>query len=288
MSESSAWIINATAATFQEDVVDRSMKCPVLIDFWAPWCQPCQVLGPVLEKLVNEAGGKLMLAKVNIDEEQELAGAFGVQSIPTVFAVYEGRAVDQFQGMLPEPQLREWVKGLMPSAEEELLRRGEELEASDPVSAEQCYREAAQTDPANDAIRIRLARVLLAQSRDEEARQIITRVGNAEAIWRMKPSRSSPNSISARPRRKPEASKKPAPRSQANPEDLALKIKLADALAVSRKFEEALDLCLEVIQADREGVGQDAKETMLKIFDLIGQSSAIVSTYRRKLATALY
>ena len=174
MPESSASIINATAATFQEEVVDRSMKCPVLIDFWAPWCQPCQVLGPVLEKLVNEAGGKLVLAKVNIDEEQELAGAFGVQSIPTVFAVYEGRAVDQFQGMLPEPQLREWVKGLMPSAEEELLKRGEELEATDPVSAEQCYREAAQSDPANDAIRIRLARVLLAQSRDEEARQIIT------------------------------------------------------------------------------------------------------------------
>ncbi len=287
MPESSAWIINATAATFQEEVVDRSMKCPVLIDFWAPWCQPCQVLGPVLEKLVNEAGGKLVLAKVNIDEEQELAAAFGVQSIPTVFAVYEGRAVDQFQGMLPEPQLREWVKALMPSAEEELLRRGEELEVSDPVSAEQCYREAAQTDPANDAIRIRLARVLLAQSRDEEARQIISELetrGYLEDEAEQLKSQLDLRAAAAETGGVEEA----RAAVQANPGDLALKIKLADALAVSRKFEEALDLCLEVIQADREGAGQEAKETMLKIFDLIGQSSAIVSTYRRKLATALY
>lgn len=287
MPESSAWIIDATAATFQEDVVDRSQECPIIVDFWAPWCQPCRTLGPILEKLVNEAGGKLVLAKVNIDEEQELAGAFGVQSIPTVFAVYEGRAVDQFQGLLPEPQLREWLGSLMPSPTDELLKRGQELEASDPISAEQCYREAAQTDPANDAIRIALARVLLIQSRDEEARQIITDLqsrGFLEPEAEQIKSQLDIREAAAETGGVEEARAAVA----ANPNDLSLKIKLADTLAVARKFEEALDLCLDVIRADREGQGQEAKETMLKIFDLVGQSSAIVSTYRRKLATALY
>lgn len=287
MSESSSWIIDATAATFQEDVVDRSMQCPVLVDFWAPWCQPCQTLGPLLEKIVNEAKGKLVLAKVNIDEQQELAGAFGVQSIPTVFAVHEGQAVDQFQGLLPENQLREWIGNFMPSAMDELLNRGEELEASDPVSAEQCYREAAQNDPSNDTIRIRLARVLMAQSRDEEARQIITELearGFLEDEAEQIKSQLDIRAAAAESGGVEEA----RAAVQANPDDLSLKIQLADSLAVARQFEEALDLCLEVIHADRDGKGQDAKDTMLKIFDLVGQTSSIVSNYRRKLATALY
>jgi len=287
MPDSSAWIIDATAADFQEEVVDRSLKCPVILDFWAPWCQPCQVLGPLLEKLVNEAQGRLVLAKINIDQEQELAGAFGVQSIPTVFAIHEGKAVDQFQGLLPEDQLRQWIQNLMPSAMDELLKRGEELEQTDPVSAEQCYREAAQTEPTNDAIRIRLARVLLAQSRDDEARQIIT---DLESRGFLEPEANEIKSqLDIREAAAESGGVEEARAAvEANPDDLSLKIKLADALAVGRKFEEALDLCLEVIQRDRDGIGQDAKTTMLKIFDLIGQSSSIVSEYRRKLATALY
>ena len=287
MPESSSWIFDATAATFQDDVVNRSISTPVVVDFWAPWCQPCRVLGPVLEKLINEAQGKVLLAKVNIDEEQELAAAFGVQSIPSVFAIHEGQLIDQFQGLVPEAQLREWVKALMPSPIDELIRRGEELEESDPVSAEGCYREAIEADPKNDAIRIRLARVLLAQSRDDEARRIIT---DLESRGYLEPEAEQIKSKLDLREAAAETGGVEEARAavQANPNDLSLKIKLADALAVSRKFEEALDLCLEVIQADRDGAGQEAKSTMLKIFDLIGPSSAIVSTYRRKLATALY
>ncbi len=287
MQESSSWIFNATAATFQEDVVDRSMQCPVVIDFWAPWCQPCQILGPQLEQQIQNAQGKIVMAKVNIDEEQELAAAFGVQSIPTVFAIHEGQAVNQFQGLLPEDQLREWVNSLLPSAQEELMKRAAQLEESDPVSAEQCYREAMQTDPANDALRICLARVLLAQSRDAEARQIITDLesrGFLEPEAKQIKSQLDIREAAAETGGVEEAQAAAA----ANPDDLTLKIKLADALAVSRKFEEALDQCLEVIQTDRDGVGQEAKTTMLKIFDLIGPTSAIVSNYRKKLATAMY
>lgn len=287
MPEPGSWIIDVTAANFQEEVVDRSMARPVIVDFWAPWCQPCKALGPLLEKLAGDAGGRVVLAKVNVDEEQELAAAFGVQTIPSVFAIHEGQAVDQFQGLLPEDQLRQWVNSLLPSATDELIQRGEELEADDPVSAEQCYREASQADPANDAIRIRLARVLLAQSRDEEARQMIADLetrGFLEPEAEQIKSQLDIREAAAETGGVDEA----RAAANANPDDLSLKIKLADTLAVARKFEEALDLCLEVIQADRDGIGQEAKTTMLKIFDLIGQNSAIVSTYRRKLATALY
>lgn len=287
MSQPSQWIFDATAANFQEAVVNRSLETPVIVDFWAPWCQPCQALGPKLEQIVNENQGKVALAKINIDEEQELAAAFRVQSIPSVFAIVEGQLADQFQGLLPESQLREWVKSLLPSALDELIKRAEELEASDPVSAEQCYREAAESDPANDALRIRLARVLLAQSRDDEARQIIT---DLESRGYLEPEAEQLKSQLDLREAAAETGGVEEARAavKANPNDLSLKIKLADTLAVSRKFEEALNLCLEVIQADRDGVGQEAKATMLKIFDLIGPSSALVSTYRRKLATALY
>lgn len=287
MPQSSAWIFDATSANFQEAVVDRSTKSPVIVDFWAPWCQPCQILGPLLEKLVNETQGKVLLAKINIDEEQELAAAFRVQSIPSVFAIVEGQLADQFQGLLPESQLRDWMKSLLPSALEELIKRAEELEATDPVSAEQCYREAAESDPTNDAIRIRLAKVLLAQSRDDEARRIIT---DLESRGYLEPEAEQIKSQLDLREAAAETGGVDEARAavQANPEDPLLKIKLADTLAVARKFEDALNLCLEVIQADRDGVGQEAKSTMLKIFDMIGPASSIVSTYRRKLATALY
>jgi putative thioredoxin len=287
MSQPTLWIFDATAANFQEAVVDRSMQSPVIVDFWAPWCQPCQALGPMLEKLVNETQGKVALAKINIDEEQELAAAFRVQSIPSVFAIVEGQLADQFQGLMPESQLREWVKSLLPSALDELIKRAEELEASDPVSAEQCYREAAESDPANDALRIRLARVLLAQSRDDEAREIIT---DLESRGYLEPEAEQLKSQLDLREAAAETGGVEEARAalNANPNDLSLKIKLADTLAVSRKFEEALNLCLEVIGADRDGIGQEAKATMLKIFDMIGPGSSIVSTYRRKLATALY
>ncbi len=123
MSANSPWIIDTTTARFEADVIQASSERPIIVDFWAPWCQPCRQLGPVLEKLANEYNGRFTLAKVNVDENQDVAAAFGVQSIPYVAAVRDGRLAAEFVGVYPEEKLREWLAPLLPSKAEELLKK---------------------------------------------------------------------------------------------------------------------------------------------------------------------
>lgn len=287
MAAESQWVVETSTETFEADVVQRSMETLVVVDFWAPWCEPCRELTPLLERLANEYAGKFVLVKVNVDECQEIAGAFGVQSIPVVAAMSEGQPVDFFQGAAPEAQVREWLSKLLPSPADELVRRGDALEAEDPAGAESAYREAQQLAPDDDSIRIRLARVILAQDRDEETRRIITELEErgflepeAESIKSQLELRSSAAEAG------PVDDARLA--AEAAPDDLSLKLKLADALAVSRRHEEALELCLEVIERDKAGLGGEAKDTMVRIFDTLGPSSELTSTYRRRLATAWY
>jgi len=287
MSAASPYITETSVETFEADVVRKSMECLVLVDFWAPWCEPCRQLGPLLEKLVNEYAGKVQLVKINVDEAPDLAGAFGVQSIPYVVAMQEGRPVDQFNGVLPEEQLRGWLSNLLPSRSDELLQKGEQLEASDPAAAESCYQDALQLTPDDDRVKVALARVILAQERDEEAAKIITELeqrGFLEPEAERVKSELELRSAADEAGDVAEARKA----AEANPDDLSLKLKLADALAVSRKHEEALQICLELIEQDKAGIGPEAKETMVRIFDMLGPSSELTSSYRRKLATAWY
>src|SRR5262245_15542215 len=133
MAEQLEWTIDVSAATFEREVLERSREVPVIVDFWATWCGPCRQLAPLLEKLVEERQGQIVLAKVNIDEDSDLAGLFGVQSIPYVVAFRDGHPIEQFRGLLPEEQLREWIDRLVPSAAELLAREGESLEQDSPA-----------------------------------------------------------------------------------------------------------------------------------------------------------
>lgn len=283
----SPYITETTVETFEADVVQKSMECLVLVDFWAPWCEPCRMLTPLLEKVVTEQAGKVQLVKINIDEQQQLAAAFGVQSIPLVVALREGQPLDQFGGALDEEQLRQWVSQMLPSRTEELFQKGMELEENDPAAAEACYREAAELSPDEDAIKVALARVTLAQDRDEEAARIIAELEqrgflepDAERVKSQLELRAAADEAGdvAEARKAAEA----------NPDDFSLQLKLAEALSGSRKHEEALQICLTIIERDKAGVGGEAKETMVRIFDTLGPSSELTSEYRRKLATAWY
>lgn len=163
--------IDVTDATFDTEVIARSAQTPVVVDLWAPWCGPCQTLGPALERVVDATGGAVVLAKVDIDRNPQIAGAFGVQSIPAVFALSKGQVVDQFIGAIPEAQIAAWINRLLPAPSEAdtLAARGDEAS----------LRAALDLEPGHQGAVLSLAQLLVERATpeaSEEALQLLARV----------------------------------------------------------------------------------------------------------------
>ena len=283
-----SWIQDVTTQTFDADVIKKSFETPVVVDFWAPWCAPCKQLGPVLEKLTNEYGGKFLLAKVNIEAEQQIAAGFQIQSIPLVVAFRDGQLVNEFVGVLPESQLRQWLETFLPSPAQTLMLAGMKLEeAGQLTEAEAKFREVLNLEPKADAVRIALARVILGQKRDEEASRLIVQL--EERGFLEPEAQQLKDELELRANAAESGGVEVARRAvTANPDDLSLQIGLADALAVAGKHTEALELCLSLIARDKAGIGPQAKDSMVKIFGMLGSASELAGEYRRKLATAWY
>ena len=283
----SAWIKDSTTATFDADVIKKSFELPVVVDFWGPSCQPCKQLGPVLERLADEYAGKFMLVKINVEVEAQIAQAFQIQSIPLVVAFRDGQLVNEFVGVVPEPQIREWLATFLPSAAQTAMMAGMKLEETDPAGAEVKFREALNLEPKADVLKIALARVIMAQNRDEEARRLIEQL--EERGFLEPEGQAIKDELEVRASAEESGGVEEARRAAAeNPNDLALQIGLADALAVAGKYTEALELCLALIARDKAGIGPQAKEAMVKILGLLGPASELAGEYRRKLATAWY
>ncbi len=287
MAASSPWIVETSDEHFQRDVIDRSSERPVVVDFWAEWCGPCRMLGPVLEQLATEADGQFVLVKAEVERSQQAAAALGVSSIPAVFAIRGGRIVDQFVGVLPEEQLRQWLARLQPSPVEQLMAEAARLEASDPAAAEAKWREALILAPREDAIKIALARVLLAQDHIEESEQLVKQLaerGYLEPEAELLEAELSIRRLAA------EAGSVESARAalQATPDDRQAKWALARALAGQRQFDEALEQALQLVQLDRRGLGDAARDLMIQLFRVLGSEHELTSTYRRKLSSALY
>ena len=168
--------IDVTDATFQTEVIDRSMSTPVVVDLWAPWCGPCTTLGPILERVVGATNGAVALVKVNVDENPQIAGAFQVQSIPAVFAIHRGAVVNSFVGALPEHEVQRFVDTLGPSEEELALRAL--IDAGDEAS----LRSALEIEPGNERAVVKLAELLIADERSEEALAVLARIPETEAV----------------------------------------------------------------------------------------------------------
>src|SRR5581483_3330117 len=167
----SGWVGEANQADFEEKVIAASKAHPVLVDFWAPWCGPCRTLGPILEKIVDSYQGKVRLMKVNTDENPSLAALYRIQGIPAVKAFIDGRIADEFVGVLPERQIREFVDVLIPTEADGLAQKGKEEEGN-PPAALALYEEALQKEPQHAAALTGKLRALLALDRVEEARSL--------------------------------------------------------------------------------------------------------------------
>ena len=170
---------DVTDDTFQTEVIERSKEVPVVVDLWAPWCGPCKTLGPIIEKVVDETGGKVVLVKVNVDENPAISQAFGAQSIPLVVGLRDGQPVDGFVGAYPEEEVRRFVERLLPTEEEETL--ASLVAAGDEVS----LRKALELDPDNEAAVVGLGELLVERGESEEALAVLSRLPETPEIRRV-------------------------------------------------------------------------------------------------------
>ncbi|MGH8866943.1 MAG: tetratricopeptide repeat protein [Actinomycetes bacterium] len=275
---SGAVVVEVTEANFQAEVIERSMSVPVVLDFWAEWCEPCKQLSPVLEKLAGEGGGRWVLATVDTDANQRLAQAFGVQGIPAVKAVVGGQLVDLFTGAYPEAQIRQVLDELLkvaaqqgltgsaeadvqpgqddePAEQAEPLRHPEAqeaLERDDLEAAEAAYRKALDTAPADEEARVGLARVrLMIRTRDADPQQV--RASAAE-----------------------------------RPDDVAAQTAAADMDVVGGHVEDAFARLVDTVRRTSGDDRNAARQHLVELFEVVGQQDPLVVKARGALANALY
>ncbi len=282
--------MDTTLATFERDVIEASLDMPVLVDFWAEWCGPCKTLGPMLERLEAAYGGRWKLVKVDVDANQELAAHFQTRSIPHVIAFAGGRAVDQFVGVLPEGQIREFIDRLLPSAEEA------ERQAAQIALEEERYEDAVRhlqaalaLNPGQDDIRLDLIELLLAVNRVEAARDEATRL-SPQTVNGVDPRYQA---IMTRFEAIDAATELPPTdaleaRIAADADDLEARFDLAQMLIAHRHYEGALEQLLEIVRRDRTFKDDVGRKTMVSVFELASDQPNLVAAWRRKLSAALY
>jgi putative thioredoxin len=283
----SQWVVEVSAEQFQDQVIAQSQQRPVVVDFWAPWCGPCRSLGPKLEALAVERNGGFLLAKVNTDENPELAQAFQVSGIPAVFAIREGKLIDQFTGVIPNEELQAFIDRLIPSEEEKKVATAHELESQDPKAALKMYRDLLAGDPDNVAIRVGLARMLLMTPGNEgEAHTLLTGVSfddfitEATRLRTILHLRETPHTDTDL-----DSARK---KSASNPKDAGVQYELGAILASRGEYISALDALLAAAENDRNLGREKVRELMLKIFEVIGPRSPEADQYRKRLQLLLY
>jgi putative thioredoxin len=283
----SQWVMDVDAKDFQDQVITQSSQRPVVIDFWAPWCGPCRALGPKLEALAIEKNGGFLLAKVNTDDNPELAQAFQVSGIPAVFAIRDGKLVDQFTGVIPNEEIRAFIDRLIPTETDKELQKALELESRDPTAATKIYRTLLNGNQNDPAARVGLARLLLAAKGNEiEAKNLLTGVSfddhihEATRLRTILHLREVPHSdadlLAARNA------------ATAVPKDAAGQYALGAVLAARGEYAPALDSLLAAAENDRTLGREKVRELMLKIFEVIGPRSPEADQYRKKLQLMLY
>ncbi|AKJ94341.1 thioredoxin [Thioalkalivibrio versutus] len=280
-------ILDVTQENFQQAVLDESHQRPVVVDFWAAWCGPCQQLMPLLQQLATQYAGKFRLAKVNSDEQQALAQQYGVRSLPTVMIFRHGKPADQFMGVQPEPNIRAMIDQYLEKPSDKLIEQArEQARTGDVDGALATLKAALEEDPDNGDLRIELARALaqsgdpeaaetelaklpLDQSEKEEAKTLRARLVFAKTAAGVDPQALAKELQTGDPR--PEALEQ-----------------MAAYAMLSGRAEEALGLYLQLMKQHRaynDGAGQQG---LLAAFKVLGDDHPLVGQYRRQMASLLY
>ncbi len=282
------YALDVSEADFEEKVVAASHKQPVVIDFWAPWCAPCKVLKPVLEKLADEFGGKFLLAKVNSDENPELSVRFGVRGIPAVKAMVGGKIVNEFTGALPEGAVRDWLAKLIPSPAEELRQLARQrLTEGDLEGAMEQLSSASALDPSNEWVRVDAAEILLLQDKAVDARALLESLKDMDVLKDGRVAHLLAQARLAQAGMDSESEKALARAIAVNENDLEARLRLAKLLVADHRPAEGMDQLLEIVRRDRSFRDDIGRKTMLDVFNLLGGQGGLVSEYRRKLSSLL-
>lgn len=284
----SDYVFDANELTFEESVIQASMKQPVLVDFWAAWCQPCQVLKPLLKKVVESYNGEVRLAYVDTDAEQNLAAQFGIRSLPTVMLFKDGAVVDQFMGAQPESAIRAMIDKHMLRESDLMLHQAMSLlEQGHEAEALELLRLAHELDPKNSAVLFTLARFAAHGGKMEDALSMLSSIPDTAAEAGMARELKAQIHFSRQAEQAGDANELLA-RIEANPADCEAREKFAVLLVSQGQYEAALQQYLNIMQIDRSYNDGGGRKGMIQVFELLGDNHPLTLPYRRKMFGMLH
>jgi putative thioredoxin len=263
-------IVEVTDQNFRTVVVEESRKRPVVVDFWADWCQPCRMIGPVLERLAEENQGRFLLAKLDVDSNPQASQSFRIQSIPAVKAFRDGAVVNEFIGAIPEQAIRQFLQTVLPTESDSLVEQADGAErAEDFDEAERLYRAAFEKDPKNLGAALGLGRLALVRGDLEEARRLLRPLRPHPEAERLLAAIDVSEWGDAK-------------RNGQGP------LAQAEREAAEGRFQEALDVFLAAVRNGSPDERDRAREAMIKVFAVLGDDDPLTQEYRRKLSAALF
>ena len=291
-----SYVTEVVTENFMSDVIEKSKEKPVIVDFWAPWCEPCKQLTPIIEKLVNEKNGNVILAKMNIDESPEVAHQLKIQSIPAVMAFSDGQPVDGFIGVQPEKNISDFINKISAlnksSSSEENLEAGRKyIEKNNFEEASIILTEVLKIEPDNISAKSLLARCLLRNNQINEAIEIINNLPNEAEKNQDYISVRSEIEIQKNVIENPivegqeEVLKE---KLKANPGNHQIRLELAILLTSSGEHETAINELLQIVEADPKWDDGKARKQLIEIFNILGSQNDLVIEGRKKLSSMLF